>query len=159
MSGRQCTLCAHAERHPINVAIVQGESNRSVARSYGFSEAAVRRHRREHIPKLLVESKQAVDVADADTLLDRLQSWTTRIEKAIGEVEEREDYTQFFRGVAVLRGYLEVIGEVTKELERHPQVNILIAPHVQQAIIDALQPYPEARQSVADALDSLEASS
>jgi hypothetical protein len=45
------------------------------------------------------------------------------------------------------------------ELDDRPQVNILIAPQVQQVIINALTPYPEARKAVVDALAPLEATS
>ena len=37
-----------------------------------------------------------------------------------------------------------------------PTVNVLIAPKVQVAIVNALEPFPDAQQAVADALGALE---
>lgn len=143
----------------INVELVSRVPYRTLEKRFGVGRNALKRHSEEHIPKLLVEAKQAVDVADADSLLERLEGWAGRIEAAIDAVEGDRDYGQFWKGVSVLRPYLETIGEITKELERRPQVNILIAPQVQAVILDALAPHPEARQDVADALASLEAAS
>jgi len=104
----------------------------------------------------LSKAYKAQEIAEANSLLDRLEGWAKRIEDAIEKVEDDDNYAEFWRGVSVLRGYLELIGEITKELDRKPQVNVLIAPQVQQVILDALYPYPEARQAVADGLAALE---
>jgi hypothetical protein len=143
----------------MNVELVSRVPYRDIERRFGVGRNALKRHAQEHIPKLLVESSKAVEVANADSLLERLEGWAGRIETAIDAVEGQEDYGQFWKGVSVLRPYLETIGEITKELERRPQVNILIAPQVQQVIINALAPYPDARKAVVDALAPLEATS
>ncbi len=156
--GRSCTICRHGEHHAINVALVSREPYRDIARRYGVSKDALKRHSQEHIPSMLVKASRAQEVADADTLLDRVEALTARIEAAVGEVESEHNWDSFWRGVRELRSNLELIGELTKELNRQPQVNmVLIAPEVQEAIIRALMLYPEARLSVSNALEELEA--
>lgn len=152
-------MCGHGEIRAINRALVDRTSYRAIADRFGLSQTALKRHNAEHLPELLVKAYKAQEITEADSLLARLESWALRIEKAIDVVESGEDYDQFWRGVSVLRPYLETIGEITKELERRPQVNVLIAPQVQQLIVSALEPYPDAKQAVADALASLEAAS
>ncbi len=154
---RVCTICTHEDVRAINRALVSRVAYRDIARQYGVSKDAARRHSKEHLPELLAKAHRAQEVADADDLLGRLEKWVARTETVIDKAEEKEKFGQFFFGVATLRGYLETIGEITRELERRPQVNILIAPQVQQAIIQALEPYPEARLSVDNALSELEA--
>jgi hypothetical protein len=96
---------------------IEKRSNRSIVKEYGVDHNAVQRHR-QHIPQLLVKAAQAEEIARADTLLDRLDEWTARMEKAIEAVESFGDCSTFFKGVTALRPYMETIGEITKELER-----------------------------------------
>jgi|SRR5215212_5121025 len=160
--SQRCSVCIHPDAVLINEAlVVEKRSRRTVANHYGLSDAAIQRHK-EHIPKLLAEATRAQEAADADTLLDRLEGWTKRIEAAIEAVEQSEDYDKFFKGVAVLRPYLETIGEITKELERRPQVNIALVEHpdyqrLEDAIVRALESYPAARFAVAEAIKEIEA--
>ncbi len=160
---RSCTVCAHEDAVLINehiVGLVGKPSNRAIASQFGLDKEAIRRHR-EHIPKLLIKAARAQEVADADTLLERLEGWAKRIEAAIDAVEGNEDYPEFWKGVSVLRPYLETIGEITKELERRQQVAIAIVEHpdyqkLEDALVRVLEPYPAARWAVAHAIRELE---
>jgi hypothetical protein len=136
--------------------LVERAGYRKIARRFEVSEQAVHRHNKEHLPELLAKAHKAQEIAEADRHLDRLNSIAIRIESILDAVEEGEDYDRFFRGAATLRPYLETIAEISKVLDRRPQLNILIAPVVREAIVEALHPYPEARLAVADALDSLD---
>lgn len=60
---------------------------------------------------------------------------------------------------ARLGSQVELLAKLIGELDDRPQVNVLIAPQALTVIVEALDSYPEARQDVADALASLEASS
>src|SRR5215212_3789333 len=153
---RTCTVCTHKDVRAINRALIDRVAYRRIAARFSVSETAVRRHNAEHLPELLSKAYKAQEIAEANSLLDRLEGWAKRIEDAIEKVEDDYNYAEFWRGVSVLRGYLELIGEITKKLDCKPQVNVLIAPQVQQVILDALYPYPEARQAVADGLAALE---
>lgn len=156
-----CTVCSHPESFAINEAlVVHKQSNRAVACQYDLNRESIRRHR-EHIPQLLVQASRAQEVADADSLLDRLESWAKRIEDACSAVEGNEDYAEFWKGVSVLRSYLETIGEITKELERRPQVTIALIEHpnwqrFEDILTTTLEPYPAARYAVADAIREIE---
>jgi FixJ family two-component response regulator len=54
--GRICTRCSHPQRQEIDRALVAGRGNRRIAARYGLSENALRRHRGEHIPELLLQA-------------------------------------------------------------------------------------------------------
>jgi hypothetical protein len=155
MPGRPCSVCVHDEAHPINVALVQGESNRSIARSYGFSENAVRRHRRQHLPELLVKARDAVEAADAGDLLKELEDIRSHLRSLVGLAARDGKYSAAIAGEGVLLKRVELLAKLRQLLDERPQVNILIAPQVQQVIVEALRPYPEAGYAVADALDSV----
>jgi hypothetical protein len=64
--------------------------------------------------------------------------------------------------VAQLGQQIELLAELIGELDKRPQVNVLLAPEwlvVRTAMLLALQPYPEARASVSTSLLTLEAPS
>jgi hypothetical protein len=156
---RTCSVCNHDESHSINVALVSREPYRSIAGRYGVSKAALQRHAQEHIPRLLVEAKKAVERADADDLLDRVEALQARTLAILEASENAGELRTALGAIREARGNLELMGRLTKELDDRPQVNILIAAHVQDVIVQALDPYPNARQAVADSLASLEAAS
>jgi hypothetical protein len=155
--GRVCTVCSHKDSRAINRALIERVAFRRIASRFGLTDRAVRHHNKHHLPELLAKAQLAQEVAEANSLLSRLEGWAGRIEAAIEKVESDENYSEFWKGVTALRYYLETMGEITKELNRQPQVNVLIAAEVQETIIGALTPYPEAKYAVADALASLEA--
>lgn len=156
---RRCTVCDHDEGHIINVELVASGGNRRIATQYGLSEAAVRRHRQEHIPKLLVEASKAVERADADELLERVESLQVRTLAILETAEGSGELRTALGAIREARSNLELLAKLLGELDERPQVNVLIAPQAQAVIIDALTPHPAARQDVADALASLEAAS
>ncbi len=66
-----CTVCTHAEHHQINLAIVRGElSNRRIATQFQVGEAALRRHRADHLPAVLEQSKAIQTQQEADQVID-----------------------------------------------------------------------------------------
>ena len=75
---RVCTVCEHPYREAIDRALVGDASNRSVASLYDVSEAAVRRHKANHLPAKLVMAEQAAEVAEADNLLDQVRDLQSR---------------------------------------------------------------------------------
>jgi hypothetical protein len=156
--SRPCSICDHDERHAIDVALVSREPYRSIARRYEVSKDALSRHTQVHIPEYLAQAKRAVEVAEADSLLERVEVLYKRVEKKLDDVEEDPDRVDsFWRGVAQLRATLELLGEVTKELDRTPTINLALSPEYMEArtiIVGALEPFPDARQAVADALAS-----
>jgi hypothetical protein len=159
--ARECTVCAHPDAVLINEALViEGQSNRAVTRQYDLSKDAVRRHR-EHIPELLVKASQAMEVAEADSLLDRIEDLHSRTEAILVELEGTDLHGAKLAAIREMRRNLELIGEVTKELDRTPTLNLHLNPQyiaVRTAIVQAVDPYPEAREAISRAMLELESS-
>jgi hypothetical protein len=160
---RRCTVCAHPDAILINEAIIRiGEhgklSNRAITRQYDLSKDAVRRHR-EHIPEMLARASRAEEIARADSLLDRLEDLQRRTEGVLDEVEGTENYGAILSAIREMRRNLEVIGEVTKELNRAPALNLTLNPEyieLRTAILAAVVPHPEAAASISRAMLELE---
>jgi len=157
-----CSVCAHSESFEINEAlIVEGASVRHVAEQFGLSASAVQRHK-SHIPELLVQAREHADTYEAGAIFDRIERLERETleqleaEKASDEVDRRI----VLQAIREQRGNIELVAKVMQLIDQAPKMElILISPQVQQVIIRALAPYPQARLAVANALAALEGTS
>jgi hypothetical protein len=155
---RSCTICSHPSRDAIEDAFIAGTPKRRIASHYGVSERAVRYHTREHLPALLALARDAERAARADSLLDRIEALQSRTLAILEATEETGEHRTALAAIREARGNLELIGEVTKELNRTPTLNLSLHPQYVEArtlIVQALEPYPQAKDAVVRALESL----
>ena len=76
---------------------------------------------------------------------------------ALEKAEAADDHFATFRGISEMRRNLELLGELRKELDRRPVLNLSVNPEwleVRTNIVLALERHPEARESVLQALES-----
>jgi hypothetical protein len=140
-------------------AFLAGQAKRRIAAQCGVTEQALRRHLSEHLPELLALARDAERYARGDSLLDRIEALQSRTEQALTKAEEGENPFATFRGISEMRRNLELIGEVTKELNRTPTLNLSMNPEyiaVRTAIVQAVEPYPEVREAISQAMLELE---
>jgi hypothetical protein len=152
---RVCTICSHERRDEIEDAFIAGTPKRRIAAHHGLSERAVRHHMREHLPPLLALARDAYSAARADSLLDRVEALQSRTLATLDEVEQTDDYRTRLAGIREARANLELIGEVTKELDRTPTFEFHLHPgwiELRTVIVRALEPYSEAKYAVVGAI-------
>ncbi len=157
---RTCTICTHPQRGDIDAALVAGEPYRSIAQRFAVSPDAVLRHKRDHLPAALVQARAAGAVARADDLMSQVQQIQAKALDLLRRAEAEGDYRTALAGIREARGCLELLAELTQQLDRRPQINVLLSPEwltVRSALLTALYPYPEARAAVAERLLALEA--
>lgn len=153
---RSCTVCAHPELEAINKALVGDASNRSVASLYDVSEAAVRRHRTNHLPATLVKAQDAQEVAEADDLLAQVQDLQARTLSILEEAETTKAHRTALSAIREARSNLELLAKLLGELDDRPQVNITLSPEwleLRAVIVGALAPYQDARTEVLRAIE------
>jgi len=71
-------------------------------------------------------------------------------------VEGTENYSIALAAIREARSNLELIGRLTKELESTPTLNLHLNPEwisLRTAIVLALEPHPDARESVLRAIN------
>ncbi len=156
---RSCTICGHPNREAIDKALVGGASNRSVASLYDVSEAAVRRHKANHLPAKLVMAQAAEEVAQADTLLEQVRDLQRRALDILDKAEEAGELRTALGAIREARGNLELLAKLLGELDERPVTNILVSAEwvsVRTAMMEALDTYPQARVAVAGRLSELE---
>jgi hypothetical protein len=157
---RSCTVCEHPDREAIDEALVGGASNRSLASLYDVSEAAVRRHKANHLPARLVMAQAAEEVAQADDLLDQMQDLQARTLAILEAAESTNQHRTALSAIREARSNLELLAKLLGELDERPVTNILFSAEwvsVRTAMMEALGSYPQARLAVAERLSELEA--
>jgi hypothetical protein len=157
--GRVCTVCSHAQRYEIEELLATRQGTyRGIARIYSVSEDAVSRHVASgHISELIALAADAERAAKADSLLDRLEALHRRTLTILEASEDTNEHRTALAAIREARSNLELIGEVTKELDRTPSLNLHLNPEwieLRTLIITALEPYSEARESVLRAIKS-----
>ncbi len=136
-------------------AFIAGQAKRRIASQHGVSERAVRYHMREHLPALLALARDAERAARADTLLDRMEALQSQ---TLAILDAPEDQRTVLAAIAQARRNLELVGEVTKELDRAGTINLALNPEwleIRGVIIAALEPHPTAHDSVLRALEGV----
>jgi hypothetical protein len=125
---RECTVCAHPDRAEIDEALVGGASNRSVASLYDVTEAAVRRHKANHLPAKLVMAQAAEEVAQADDLLAQMQDLQRRTLAILEAAETTNQHRTALSAIREARGNLELLAKLIGELDERPVVNLNLSP-------------------------------
>jgi len=155
---RRCTVCGDAQLKKIDEQLITGVPYRSIAKQFGVSDSAVYRHK-EHIDCTLIKAKEAEEVARADDLLEQVRGLQERALKILSKAEEEGDLRTALTAIREARGNLELLARLLGELKEGQTINILFAPEwieLRTVILRTLEPHPEARLSLAAALEKLE---
>jgi hypothetical protein len=153
---RVCTICSHEHRDAMEDAFIAGQAKRRIASQHGVSERAVRHHMREHLPELRALARDAERAARADTLLDRIEALHSRTMAILEAVEGTDEHGTALAAIREARRNLELIGEVTRELDRAGTINLELTvewQEVKAVLVNTLASYPEAQQAVFSALE------
>src|ERR671932_138120 len=155
-----CTVCTHPDSLDINEALViEGHSNRAVARQFGLHHDAVRRHRK-HIPELLVRAAEDFQSYEAASILARvehLEHQTLEVLETLKD-EEDPDHRAILSAIREQRANIELIAKIRQLIDQAPQVNILLTQEwvrIENAMFDAPKNYPKAAASVGQAMREL----
>jgi hypothetical protein len=150
---RTCSICSHEHRDAMEDAFIVGQAKRRIASQHGVTERAVRYHMREHLPALLALARDAERAARADSLLDRMEALQSQ---TLAILDAPEDQRTALAAIAQARRNLELIGEVTRELDRAGTINLELTvewQEVKAVLVNTLASYPEAQQAVFNALE------
>lgn len=166
-----CKCCQHRERAALDLAIARGVSMRALSRRYKVTTWSLYRHAKSHLPpqlraKLIAGPDLDIDLdrlreTESQSLLANLVALRHRLFSSLDVAEECGDSGMVARIAGQLHHNLEVTGRLLGDLAvGHTTItNVLIQPQyvqVRAVLIDALAPFPAARQAVATALHRIE---
>lgn len=156
--GRPCTVCGHKDVDEINSLLICSDSLRDIARQFGLSKDALSRHKESHIPELL--SKSADLKAEVESTLGNQTLAEVRELKAtalgiLAEAQGAGDLKTALMGIREARSCLELCMKAEGQIKDGPQITIVSNPEwieLRTLVINALEPYPEAREAVVHAI-------
>ena len=156
MAGK-CSICKHPEVDAINKALVDGVGISDMVRQYGFSRDTFYRHKNRHLPQALLKAQEVKEVAVADNLLEQVKGLQAKTLGILNRHEGKNDRIAL-SAIREARSNLDLLGRLLGEIDNSPKVAVLVANpewvHLRTLIIEALEPYPEAKRAVVYAIQS-----
>jgi len=167
----QCTICQHRERATIDLALARGVAVRALGQRYKLGPDSIYRHARNHLPpqlraKLLAGPDLEIDFdrlrdTESQSLLGNLVALRHRLFAGLDVAEEVGDSSMVARVANQLHRNLEITGKLLGDLSSGGTTvtNILVQPAyvlMRVELVQALAPFPEARQAVAAVLHRIE---
>ena len=152
--GRPCSICVHPKLQEIDRALVEGkQSQRALAREFNITKTAINRHFLHHLPAELAKSQEAKEVIEADNNIDRLLVLQKEVQKILEAAKEARTWHIALEAVREAARLIELSAKIVGELK--PEVSIILNPQyieVRTIILKVLEPYPEIRSKIAEAL-------
>jgi hypothetical protein len=156
---RQCLVCQHERKAEIDRDLAANTAIPTLTAIYRVSEDSLLRHKRNHLPQAVAKAEAAQEESRADDLLGQVDRLKNKAVSLLLKAEAAGDYRTALAGIREARACLELLLEVEGEIDRTPAVNLTISPQwltVRAVIIEALAPWPEAKQAIAGRLARVE---
>lgn len=170
--GKRCQVCEHPQRAQIELGLARKTSVPALARKFDISKDALYRHRDNHMPPQLKAALQTaaqpteIDLeqlrhSESEGLLQHLVAQRGRLYHAQEEAMSLGDFKAFTQIEGRVTDNLSLTAKLLGDLQTGgTTVNqLIVSPEyvqLRQALLQALQPYPEARAAVARVLKDME---
>lgn len=165
--GRKSKIEAHPQSEEIISMLFTGAKNPEILRSYsGITNDDLDYYRENKLPALLSKSEELKALADQIATAD-IHKGDTYLQLVIGlqkkalDALELQDATKDPKSWAMIsreaRGYVELLGKALDRIRDAPPVNLTIINNpewieLRTVIITALDPYPEAKEALVNAI-------
>lgn len=143
----RCRVCTNPAVDEIHAALDDGQPLARIARHYGLARTSLARHWENHAPARL----PATEVAEGETLLERLHRLTDEAERIRRTAESTGDLRLALQAVRELAGLVEMTAKLRGQLPAESVVNVVNLAEWPQ-VLAALRPYPDAQLAVSRAL-------
>lgn len=156
--GRPCTVCSHKDVDEINSLLLCSDSYRDIARQFALSKDALARHKESHIPELLSKSadlKAEVESTQGNQTLAEVRELKVTALEILAVAQGAGDLKTALMGIREARSCLELCMKAEGQIKDGPQITIISSPEwieLRTLVINALEPYPEAREAVVYAI-------
>jgi len=151
------------DNHPMCKKIIKrlasGEENSTILHDYPeltrFDLNYYRDNRLEEVLSRSPELKAEIEGDLGNDTLAEVRDLKVKAVKILDTAEGAGDLKTALLGIREARGCLELMFKAEGRIQERPQVNILINPQwieLRTLIVKALEPYPEAKRAVVNAL-------
>ena len=123
---QKCSVCIHPQKDEINYALLRAVMPlRDIADQFSLSKSSLLRHRDNHIPRDLVQSKRANEICNADNLLNTLISLKRDAERITKKAEETDDLKTALAGIREGVRIIEILAKMRGKIQQ-PQVTLTV---------------------------------
>jgi|GEM_PF-3574357 len=124
-----CTICRHPQRAAIERALIRQIPLRKIASDVKTSIATLQRHK-AHVPAKLATAEQVSKIAEAGSLLKKLEEVIEDARRITGRAERKGNYQAALAGLRTITNSLELLGRVTGELRAEGGLHLHKHAHV-----------------------------
>jgi hypothetical protein len=114
---QSCTICRQRDRPAIDAALIENEPLRNIAKQYGVTSTSLHRHR-QHLPRHLLNAKQAQEATESTSLLDRVEKLIHRLDRIATRAEKDRAWSSAAGAIRETRGCLTLLARMRGELEQ-----------------------------------------
>lgn len=159
--ARPCTCCTSPDALAIDTALMSCETLRNVAKRYGVSEDALRRHRKNgHCVEAAKRDLNAdVSLPGGDDLLSRVRLLEQRATSILNQAERNGSLGVALNAIREARSTIELLAKLVGDLDTGGvQVVVQSAGWVEirAVVVAALDRHPDAKADVSAALATLD---
>ena len=161
--GRKCTVCSHLKRAAIDQALLDNSVPVvGIAKRHNLSASAVTRHRDTHLAERLAavaERNANADIRQALDVIGQLREINEATKDVLKVARDQENHGLALRAIDRLQQQIELQAKLIDLINDAPTINVMVNPQwlqLRTTIMAALEDYPEARRSVAQALQANE---
>lgn len=158
---RVCSVCAHKDKGFIDAALAaKTTSYAALARMYGLSRDAVRRHAVEgHVGRAMIRAQAAKEVAEGDNLLGQVTDLLTKAKDILEKSFNESDWDVALKAIREALRCMTLLGQLNGEIQagNTTNINLLVNPawiSIKAVILESLSDFPDALDRVADALEA-----
>lgn len=140
---------------------MRGASVRDAAGRWGLSKSAVARHKKDHIPEAIAQAQQVQQarlIEHGGTLLEQVEAIKAEAHEIMNLTKSSPDKKTALMAMTKMLDCLELMAKVQGKISDGASINLTVSPEwarTRELIVAALAPYPDARQAVAAALQTL----
>jgi hypothetical protein len=153
----QCTFCNHRDAALLEQQIAIKQLNQvQAAKIVGCNKSTVSRHMANCVPKKMAEwVKPGPAKEETLNVVSELVRSHENLLSLYQEARAKEDIHAAIKVLEAERRHLELVAKLTGQLNEAPQISFLQNPQyltLKQTLIKKLEPYPDLRQEISQAL-------
>jgi hypothetical protein len=162
-AGRPCTICRHLDRDEIDQQLIASTALKPISERLGVTVQALIRHRNLHLPQAVRDAAEGTRAAAererGGDLLAAARALHGKALDLMRQAERARDLRTALAGIREAARCVELQGRLMGQIRETTQtVNVTVSAEwlsVQAVILSALEAHPEARQAVAEALETV----
>jgi hypothetical protein len=122
--SRVCSICSHASRSAIDLAITNGLPNRRIAAQHTVTEQAVRRHAADHLPVAMTKARDEADISHAIDVVQQLKAINSASLSVLADARKSGDGELALKAIDRVLRQIQLQAQLLGELAEQPTISL-----------------------------------